>query len=83
MKALIHVLGENGYVWDADGENWRLCCACWPHQALGTHPCAAPSIPEPAVAHWLRLECGLVGAMVGGVAGALRCVARRTRAKQA
>lgn len=23
-----------------------------------------------AVAHWLRLECGLVGAMVGGVAGA-------------
>ena len=26
----------------------------------------------PAVAHWLRLECGLVGAMVGGVAGERR-----------
>lgn len=25
-----------------------------------------------AEAHWLRLECGLVGAMVGGVAGAQR-----------
>ncbi|KAI7835924.1 hypothetical protein COHA_010185 [Chlorella ohadii] len=38
MKACIHVLGDAGYVWDAD------------------------------VAHWLRLECGIVGAMVGGVA---------------
>jgi hypothetical protein len=29
----------------------------------------------PAVAHWLRLECGLVGAMVGGVAGERRLLA--------
>lgn len=87
MKACIHVLGDAGYVWDADGEPGIVSHMQTPAARAGAlppppPPAAAPllsschmpntafvlaSLP-PAVAHWLRLECGIVGAMVGGVA---------------
>ena len=87
MKACIHVLGDAGYVWDADGEPgiaFRICkrlqqeqAPCRrrllpplpPRRSLHVHNTAfvLASLP-PTVAHWLRLECGIVGAMVGGVA---------------
>lgn len=34
----------------------------------------SPSRSVVAVAHWLRLECGLIGASVGGVAGVADCI---------
>lgn len=51
---------------------WQAATAAAATAAANASLNGAPSFLVPAaVAHWLRLECGIVGAMVGGVAGEL------------
>ena len=64
----IYVLQGQGYVWDAEGDG--ICAACARRAALASsHLLTLPSAACAADARCLRLEHGMVGAMVGGVAG--------------